>query len=661
MFINIILCCLLILGSCQYQINPLFISGSDTADPNPSYSLPYQIGGRGDGFAMILHSDNISLYVFGGIGNDMNGLYNGYMNDLWVFNLNTLQWTFLNGSKSNGQKTTSSIIGARKCHTMSHNTQTNTLYVFGGYGIDFNNQPGTLNDLWAYNISSSNWTLVSGSTSKDAMASYTTPTMIGAKYAHSMIYNPNDNCLYVFGGQANNVYSTQVTFNELWKYDITTNIWIFLYGAKGLNQISSYNNPFSIGSRSYSSMIYSQSKNSLIIFGGTGFTNTNSYSVDLNDVWMYDLTLMNWKYISGSTLGNQWGSYTGPYTIGGRNEFSLVYHPNEFLIVFGGFGFDSNGLNGPENDLWAYDFNSANWAFLNGGQVTQQNGSYTSPTKIGSRSTQNMVLLPNNSLIIFGGTSYDKIGNYGKMNDMWRIDMAKVCNVGYYGIFCNNSCSCVTGTCNNNVLENYSCTPSSSSIVSSSSSKIISSSSSSISTSSASMSIITVNITTFTMISNVTYSATNINVFSTIQFFYSNVVISDTLNANGSNILFQNSTVMIGSLYLQSLNLTMDLNTMINVSCLNLKNVTILLDLKNEDISPLKKNNIKLISFPPSCSSVMNVNLVTINAKSCQKTDFNHILMAVTIKDCDTNQNEGTKNNYSITIMMMIFVWLWWL
>ena len=85
---------------------------------------------------------------------------------------------------------------------------------------------GSLNDLWRYNISSQQWTWISGSNTVLVAGVYGTKGVPsnnnypGGRYSHSMTINPNLGCIFVFGG---NGYAQTTTFgmtilHAVWLY-----------------------------------------------------------------------------------------------------------------------------------------------------------------------------------------------------------------------------------------------------------------------------------------------------------------------------------------------------------------------------------------------------------------------------------------------------------
>ena len=88
-----------------------------------------------------------NLWIFGGYGYDSNG-HVGYLNDLWMFNPNTSEWTWVGGSNIvNSYDIT--IIGAR-VFSGTWFDQSGDLWIFGGKGDSDTNNQGYLNDFWVF-------------------------------------------------------------------------------------------------------------------------------------------------------------------------------------------------------------------------------------------------------------------------------------------------------------------------------------------------------------------------------------------------------------------------------------------------------------------------------------------------------------------------------
>ena len=91
-----------------------------------------------------------NFWSFGGAGE-----YNNELNDLWMYDPTTSEWTWEGGSQTNtagiygteGVASTSNLPGAR-LETNASVDSTGNVWLFGGYGYDANNNLGDLNDLW---------------------------------------------------------------------------------------------------------------------------------------------------------------------------------------------------------------------------------------------------------------------------------------------------------------------------------------------------------------------------------------------------------------------------------------------------------------------------------------------------------------------------------
>ena len=171
--------------------------------------------------------------------------------------------------------------------------------------------------------------------------------------------------VYIFGGVGYDSTGTNGRLNDLWKYDVSEGMWIWLSGDDVVNQSGVYgtkgeaaagNKP---GGRNGTSGIM-DSNGDFIIFGGNGYDSAGS-SGPLNDLWKYDVSEGMWTWLSGDDVKNQSGVYgtKGVADIankpGGRHSFVGMIDSNEDFIIFGGTGYNSSGTVGKLNDLWKLD------------------------------------------------------------------------------------------------------------------------------------------------------------------------------------------------------------------------------------------------------------------------------------------------------------------
>ena len=108
------------------------------------------------------------LWLFGGVGN-ITFSDADYFNDLWSYDIDSNQWTWIkrfNASNSSGMYGIQGIASATnnpgvRSNSVAWKDNHGDFWAFGGYG-----QTGTswgyLNDLWKYNISANQWTWVKG-------------------------------------------------------------------------------------------------------------------------------------------------------------------------------------------------------------------------------------------------------------------------------------------------------------------------------------------------------------------------------------------------------------------------------------------------------------------------------------------------------------------
>jgi len=141
------------------------------------------------------------------------------------------------------------------------------------------------------------WTWLSGNNTVYDVGAYGTigvPSVSnypGGRTAHSVLFHPSSNCLFVFGGHGRATSSIHGMFpvinlesfkfikgdlNDLWMFNITSQMWTWVsgnntvkavgaYGTKGVPSVSNYP-----GGRTGHSMVFHPSMNCLFVFGGSG-------------------------------------------------------------------------------------------------------------------------------------------------------------------------------------------------------------------------------------------------------------------------------------------------------------------------------------------------------------------------------------------------------
>jgi N-acetylneuraminic acid mutarotase len=203
------------------------------------------------------------------------------------------------------------------------------------------------------------------------------------------------------------------------------------------------------GSR-YSAATWTDRSGHLWLFGGVGYYSTNESWGFFNDLWEFDPASNEWAWMGGesspvpATGYGQPGVY-GTFGVpaagnipGGRNSASTWTDTSGNLWLFGGIGSDANGNDGWLNDLWEFNPNTNEWAWM-GGNNTVGAGYFGSngtgqPGVYGTLGTPAIGNTPggralaarwtdnDGNLWLFGGGGYDAHDTEGLLNDLWEFN-----------------------------------------------------------------------------------------------------------------------------------------------------------------------------------------------------------------------------------------------
>ena len=355
-----------------------WISGSNIIDQAGVYgtqgttALSNTPGARNG--AMTWKDTQGNFWLFGGYGYGSNNTNIGYLNDLWKFNPVNETWTWVSGSNSinqpsdygtKGNASVQNQVGARDS-SVSWIDKDNNLWLFGGCQSIDSTSCSDINDLWKYNTSSNQWTWVSGNNTVNQGGEY------GTKGTPSVnnLPTPRDTStgwvdlkgnLWLFGGYN---YPNGLNFNDLWRYNPTTNEWTWMTGSSIAEQPGTYgtkliesvsNTP---GAREDSASWVDSSGN-FWLFGGSGYDKNNNWG-KLNDFWKYNPLTNAWTWMSGNgvvnmqTLYGSQGVTSVNNSIGGREDPAIWTDNNGNIWLFGGNGYGvvpwpNQGL---LSDLW---------------------------------------------------------------------------------------------------------------------------------------------------------------------------------------------------------------------------------------------------------------------------------------------------------------------
>ena len=302
------------------------------------------------------------------------------------------------------------------------------------------------NDLWKFDISTQQWTWVSGSSALNGLADYGTrnvpaTTNVPGGRRDGIIWFDSSGTLWLFGGLG---YTTTtnylLTLNDVWKYDVGTNMWTWVGGANstvGDDGIGVYGTVPSVdnipgGRQEMASAV--DSSGALWVFGGNGYGATST-SGAMNDLWKFDPSTGIWSWVSGADhpagtrSQGQLGIPDPTNNPGTRLAASMWADESGNLWLFGGANNDIS------NDLWRFDTNTRIWTWMGGAPVTDSasqasHGTYDPPGTTltnypTSRYHASAWTDALGNLWLFGGDGFGPgTGNRDKLNDLWSYSPA---------------------------------------------------------------------------------------------------------------------------------------------------------------------------------------------------------------------------------------------
>ncbi len=232
-------------------------------------------------------------------------------------------------------------------------------WIYSGIGIS------TYNNLWKYSVSTNMWTWIHGSGNvlnqqpiygqQGISNSANSP---GIRMT-SQTWTDNNGSLWLFGGVSYLPPGAGAPYNDLWKYDISTNMWTWMkgdsipngtanYGVKGVES-SSNKPPASLESN----LTWTDSQNNLWLLDLKGC------------LWKYKISTNNWIWMKGDTTGT-------PY-FGVKGVPNINNTPGNTLYAFTRW-IDSNdnlwlmysGADIHYTTLFKYEINTNMWTWISG-------------------------------------------------------------------------------------------------------------------------------------------------------------------------------------------------------------------------------------------------------------------------------------------------------
>ncbi len=275
------------------------------------------------------------------------------------------------------------------------------------------------------------WTWMRGSNTTALNATFGTQGIESAATNPSGYYEPQEwtdtaGYFWLFGGDDNSYRA----WADLWRYNPTTNNWMWVKGNATANSQGSYgtqgvpsfsNNPCS---RAWGTPTWTDKNGDFWMYGGY------SGAAGLSDMWRYNVASNTWTWMQGpnATITNSSPVYgaraveAAANTPGARYECDAVWTDNNgYLWLYGGLSGNSNGL----GDLWRYNTSTNQWAWMggdtlnNGAAVYGTMGVEAATNKPGGRMVYCSWVDGSGYFWLFGGYNYGTGSNY---DDMWRYN-----------------------------------------------------------------------------------------------------------------------------------------------------------------------------------------------------------------------------------------------
>ena len=375
---------------------------------------------RSNGVGWIDSSGN--FWLFGGYGLD-SANNAGPLNDLWEYNPTSNQWTWMAGSNAftceynsdyfkticeqlativtQGTFAPGNTPGGRDGE-VNWTDSAGNFWLFGGFSYDSVGTGGNFNDLWQFSPSLNEWAWMGGEStitcvnwpaegfcvgSESPQPQYGTLGIAAAGNTpggrtQAVGWTDNKGNVWIFGGtgeiETGPLAFFEPNFNDLWKFDPSINQWAWMAGNATLpNSPPNYPGVYGTlgvpaqantpSSRAYASG-WTDSSGNFWLFGGWTGNPSTSDNGSLNDLWMFNPTSVEWRWMGGnSTAGTACssinftceqppiygtlGTAAAGNNPGGRDQVAVWTDVNGNFWLFGGtLGYNDINF----NDLWEY-------------------------------------------------------------------------------------------------------------------------------------------------------------------------------------------------------------------------------------------------------------------------------------------------------------------
>ena len=399
--------------------------------------------------------NNGKLLLFGGQG--FGPTTSGGLNDTWLFDPATNNWAWVKGASATNQfsvygtrleEAATSNPGGRRTFAYATDAM-GKLWIFGGLGYGVTGSSSTYqNDLWRYDPVTNNWTWIKGNNQNGVFASYGTQGIAaagnspGGRYG-GMSWIDSEGNFWLFGGYGYVSSGSAGYLNDLWKYDVKKDEWVWMKGSNTLspravygtlNNAAETNTP---GGRYGGGNYWSDAAGNFYLFGGYGYAAVIGY---LNDLWKYSPSTNTWTWINGSQQTNELapgvygnkGIAAATNTPGGRRYPTIWKDISDNIWLSAGYGYPASGdTEGALNDVWKYNAQTNQWAWIHFDSTINSYGLYgTRETSSGSNKPGGRIGAVSwrdgqGNIWLLGGQGFaQSTGSiFSNMNDLWKLSL----------------------------------------------------------------------------------------------------------------------------------------------------------------------------------------------------------------------------------------------
>ncbi len=338
-------------------------------------------------------------------------------------------------------------------------------WVFSGFGDDADGNQGFPNDLWEYSASKGQWAWMGGSTTiqgtdyghngvcPSTAGAFNSTSMPGSRYSGVSWTDASGN-LWLFGGFGYDAGSSYGYLNDMWEFDPTLGTygeWTWLGGsctvpsANGGTagdypaQPGATGTKYIPGSR-INAVSWIDKSGNLWLFGGLGFDSSGTMGW-LNDLWKFDPSTKEWTWMGGgSTIGSSCSPLHTTYptqvfcgepgSYGTRGEFAEANFPGARanavgltdshgnFWLFGGNGYFADNEQTFLNDLWEFNPDTNEWAWISGNSKVSADGA-PNPGVYGTEGAPAVGNYPGGRIDAYGWTdAYGNIWIFGGQGDV---------------------------------------------------------------------------------------------------------------------------------------------------------------------------------------------------------------------------------------------------